>query len=250
MRRNKTIFFNDNTADYDEEVKSINKFQVQGEIIKRLNTIKLTQKQEKLMRIIEINQIVSVTGPAGTSKTFMAIYAALKFLIQNDKDAHIFLTKPIVEAGEKLGHLPGEISDKIDPYLKSYIDLFNEILKTTLTNKLFDDNKAEFEPVAYMRGRNLENSFIIIDEAQNYTMSQLMTLVTRKHKSSKIILIGDYLQDDRFNNKNNPFKTFNTEILSNIQGTAQFTFAVKDIMRDPIIIELIENYTKFLNKNN
>lgn len=236
--------------DYDDlmiAAKEINKFNQENKIKEKLSDIKLSSKQEILKKIINENEIITVTGPAGTSKTFMAIYCALQFFI-NNKNTKIFLTKPIVEAGEELGFLPGELNNKTDPYLQSYVDLFVEMIGKTLTSALFNSNKIVFEPVAYMRGRNLIDSFIIVDECQNYNLSQLMTIVTRKHYSSKILLIGDYLQDDRFKYKENPFKVFNEKILKPIKtNIAEFEFTTKDIVRDKIIINIIENYLKYLN---
>lgn len=225
----------------------VTKFNLTSKIKQNLKQIKLTQKQEELYNLVENNEIISVVGPAGTAKTFMSIYSALQFFI-NIKNTRIFLTKPIVESGENLGFLPGDEKDKINPYLQSYIDLFHEIVGKEVTKKLFDSKKVEFEPVAYMRGRNLKDCFIIVDECQNYSMEQLMTLITRKHTSSKILLLGDYLQDDRFINKKNHFKQFNEYILRPIKSkVAEFEFGINDIVRDKLIIDLIENYIKYKN---
>ncbi len=241
-------------ADLLVEAKEIGKFNFKNKLGDLLNDIKLSQKQEQLFRMIQENEIVTVTGPAGTSKTFMAIYCGLNFLI-NNKNNKIFLTKPIVEAGEKLGFLPGDQSEKLDPYVQSYIDLFYEILGKNSTDRLFADQRIIFEPVAYLRGRNISESFIIIDESQNYTEKQLMTLVTRKCASSRVVLLGDILQDDRFNYKDNPFELFKKEILGPIKkNVAHFEFTTKDIVRDKIIIDIIENYQKYIinygNKKN
>jgi phosphate starvation-inducible protein PhoH and related proteins len=230
------------------DVSDITKFNFNEKIAQSLKGIKLTQKQDALFKLVKDNEIISAIGPAGTSKTYMSIYCALHFLI-NNKNTRIFLTKPIVEAGENLGFLPGEAKDKIDPYLQSYIDLFHEIIGKELTKKLFEAGAICFEPVAYMRGRNLKDCFIIIDESQNYNMKQLMTLITRKHKTSKILLLGDYLQDDRFKNETNPFKLFNEFILRPIpEKVAEFEFDINDIVRDKLIIDIINNYEKFLNR--
>lgn len=228
-----------------ETMTTITKFNLNNKIAQTLKGVKLTQKQSSLYSIVQQNEIISVIGPAGTAKTYMAIYSALQFII-NNKNTRIFLTKPIVEAGEKLGFLPGETDDKVDPYLQSYIDLFHELVGKEVTEKLFKSGKIVFQPVAYMRGRNLKDCFIIIDECQNYNMKQLMTLVTRKHSESKILMLGDYLQDDRFNNGTNPFKEFNEYILRPIKNkVAEFEFTKNDIVRDKLIIDLIENYEKY-----
>ncbi len=227
------------------EAKEINKFNSINKIKEALDDIKLNSKQQELYKLVESNEIVTILGPAGTSKTFMGLYCSLRFFI-NNKNAKIFLIKPIVEAGESLGFLPGELTEKTDPYLKSYTDLLNEIIGIPLTKKLFEMNKIIFEPVAYMRGRNLIDAFVIIDECQNYNLQQLMTLVTRKHSSSKFIFIGDYLQDDRFNGKQNPFKIFNDIILGSTKGIGKFQFTTNDIVRDKLIINIIENYMKYI----
>lgn len=229
------------------EATEINKFNMLSRTEDRLKEIKLTQKQKLLFELIKENEIISVTGPAGTSKTFMAIYTGLHFLYKY-KNNKIFLTKPIVEAGEKLGFLPGETRDKVEPYLQSYVDLFNEIIGKDITKRLFETQRVEFEPVAYMRGRNLVDSFIIIDEMQNFTMSQLMTLVTRKNYSSKIILLGDTLQNDKDPKRAGKPLEFIEYILKPIRSkVAHFEFDLSDMMRDKIIIDLIENYQAYLN---
>lgn len=239
-----------NKCEYDNllaEANELTKFNMISKIEEMLKSVKLSKKQSELINKIESNEIVSVLGPAGTAKTYCSIYAALKEITVN-KNTRIFLTKPIVEAGEHLGFLPGEINDKIDPYLKSYQDLFVELIGKEATKKLFDDKKVEFCPVAYMRGRNLQNRFIIIDEAQNFTMSQLMTLVTRKHKNSKVIFLGDIMQDDRpkaFGE--NPYLTFINHILKPIKSkVGTFEFSKDDIVRDKLIIDIINNYEIYL----
>jgi len=231
------------------EANDINKFKVNSNIKELLKDVKLSKKQTQLFNLLNENEIVTITGPAGTSKTFMALYNGLHFLTIN-KSNKLFLTKPIVEAGEKLGFLPGDIDEKLDPYLQSYIDILNELIGKSHTMSLFSSGRIVFEPVAYLRGRNIHDSYIIIDEAQNYTEKQLMTIVTRKCSSSRIVILGDEFQDDRFNLKTNPFRLFKEHILKPIKkNVALFDFTVDDIVRDKLIIDIIKNYEKYLNRN-
>lgn len=232
------------------EAQEINKFNVFNRIKDRLGDIRLTNKQKDLHELFKFNDIIAVTGPAGSAKTFMAIYCALEFFI-NNKTNKILLTKPIVEAGENLGFLPGDMSEKIDPYTQSYVDLLHEIVGVEITKKLFETNRIHFEPVAYMRGRNIQDTCLIIDEIQNYTESQLLTLVTRKHASTKIILLGDYMQNDRKNKAHQRSIDFIEYVLRPIKNNVGiFEFGLSDIMRDKIIIDILQNYEKYLAKKN
>jgi phosphate starvation-inducible PhoH-like protein len=235
-----------------EEAQEVTKFNLTRTLEQNLKKIKLTQKQCSLVKEVNEKEIISVTGPAGSAKTFTAIYCAIDFLI-NNKNGKVFLCKPIVEAGEKLGFLPGEINDKIDPYLKSYMDLFEEIIGKPATKKLFDSNRITFEVAAYLRGRNLQNSFIIVDEAQNFTMSQLLTIATRKHKTSKMMFLGDFRQNDRGNfYDETDFQKFNKHVLEPIKEVTLFKFNKNDILRDKLIVEIINNFEKYkeYDKNN
>jgi len=232
------------------EAQEINKFNMFKRIKDRLGDIRLTNKQKELHELFKFNDIIAVTGPAGSAKTFMSIYCALEFFI-NNKTNKILLTKPIVEAGENLGFLPGDMSEKIDPYTQSYVDLLHEIVGVEITKKLFETNRIHFEPVAYMRGRNIQDTCLIIDEIQNYTESQLLTLVTRKHASTKIILLGDYMQNDRKNKAHQRSIDFIEYVLRPIKNNVGvFEFSLQDIMRDKIIIDILQNYEKYLAKKN
>jgi len=169
--------------------------------IDEINHITLRQCQKEYQKTILENHISLCYGSAGTSKTFTAVYTGLLLLAER-KVNQIILTKPIQESGEKLGYLPGDVSEKINPYLQSFIDSMNKILKSKKTVEwLFTTKAIIFEPLAYMRGRTFDDAFCFLDEAQNCDFRQLMLFCTRKGKNSKIVISGDISQYDIDKNK-------------------------------------------------
>ena len=189
------------------------------------------------------NDLVFSVGSAGSGKTFLAIGAALH-CYELGFIKKIILVKPAVEAGENLGFLPGDFSQKIDPYLRPMYDALNSIMGSNLLNKLIDQNIIEVAPLAYMRGRTLNNSFIILDEAQNSTKEQMKMFLTRLGQNSKAVITGDITQIDLPNAFSGLVHVL--PILSDIKGISICKFTDKDVMRHPLVKQIIKAYEKKL----
>lgn len=212
-----------------------------------LKGVQLRQTQQQYLQTINENQITFCYGPAGTSKTYTACYAALKML-ENKEIDKVILCKPIQEAGEKLGFLPGEIDEKIAPYIQSYKSNIEKIIGAEKTKIMFDKKIFDFEPLAYMRGNTYDNSLMILDEAQNADWKQLMLFVTRMGKDSKVVVAGDVSQHDIVKSKVS-LPAF-IEMLSGIKGVGIHTFGEKDIVRAKILQEIVNRYDKWKAENN
>lgn len=202
----------------------------------------LRQSQQQYVDQILNNDITFCSGPAGTSKTYTACYVALKLLSEN-KIKNVILCKPIQEAGEKLGFLPGDIKDKIDPYMQSYISNMNKIVGPKITELLIESGIIQFKPLAFMRGDTFDGCLMVLDEAQNATFSQLMLFVTRMGKSSKVVVTGDISQYDIAKN-NIGLESF-TELMKDIKGVGHHKFTQKDIVRAKILQEVVSRYDKW-----
>jgi phosphate starvation-inducible PhoH-like protein len=202
----------------------------------------LRQSQQKYVQTILENDITFCQGPAGTSKTFTACYVALKLFAEKQID-NIILCKPIQEAGEKLGFLPGDVNEKIDPYMQSYITNLSKIIGPQITETLVESEIIQFRPLAFMRGDTYDNSLMILDEAQNATFKQLMLFVTRMGKGSKVIVTGDVSQYDIA--KNNIGLEAFTELMEGIKGIGAHNFTEKDIVRAKILQDVVKRYDKW-----
>lgn len=211
----------------------------------RLN-VELSNKQHELYKSIRNNIFTIVRGPAGTSKTFTACYSALG-LLADRKVNKIIITKPIVEAGEEIGILPGDLSMKTDIYMKSYVSTFEKILGKFLSDTMFASGIIEINFLAYMRGDTFDNSIMILDEAQNVKMSQLMLWITRLGKDSKAVLAGDVSQYD-IDHRDAKFLTF-IDFCKGMEGVVDFEFSREDIVRNKFLIELTDRYEKWKYKN-
>jgi phosphate starvation-inducible PhoH-like protein len=209
-------------------------------------TVKLTEKQYELFKGIRENRINTIVGPPGTSKTFTACWAAVKAL-QKGEVKRIILVKPLETSGEDLGFLPGSEKDKVQPFMESFIDNLVEMLDGKTLKMFIDNGTIKFEPIAYMRGRTFKDSFIICDEMQNADIKQLMTTITRFGQGSKIAIIGDTRQND-INEKYVALEFFIKEILGESENIFNFRFERSDIVRDPLLIRIIDNYEKALSE--
>jgi len=214
-----------------------------NELLKR---VQLRQSQQKYLNQIENNEITFCHGPAGTSKTFTACFAALK-LLKEKKIKQIILCKPIQEAGEKLGFLPGDKDEKVDPYMKSYKSNIEKIIGHEETKILFDKNIIKFEPLAYMRGDTFDDSLMILDEAQNATFKQLMLFVTRMGKDSKVIVTGDVSQHDIAASRVS-LPNF-IELIGNVKGVGTHIFNDRDIVRAKILQDIVKRYDQWRHEN-
>jgi len=203
-------------------------------------TVKLTEKQYELFNGIKNARIISIVGPPGTSKTFTACFAAVKAL-QKGEVKRIVLVKPLETSGEDLGFLPGTEKDKIAPFFESFMDNLIEMVDPKTLKMWIDNGTIRMQPIAYMRGRTFKNSFIICDEMQNADIKQLMTTITRFGQGSKIAIIGDSRQND-INEKYVALDFFIEKILGQDEQMFHFRFDRTDIVRDPLLIKIIDNY--------
>ncbi len=201
-----------------------------------------TVGQQRYVDAIKSNTIVFGVGPAGTGKTFLAVAMAVSAL-KAKEISRIILTRPAVEAGEKLGFLPGDLQSKIDPYLRPLYDALGEMLGGESFSRFLEKGIIEIAPLAYMRGRTLDDAFIILDEAQNTTPEQMKMFLTRLGNNSKAIVTGDVTQIDLpFIKKSGLVEAI--EILNDIQGIAIFKFSHKDVVRHPLVQKIILAYEK------
>ena len=201
-----------------------------------------SKSQSDYMSAIDKHDVVFGIGPAGTGKTYLAVAKAVDALL-NDEVTRIVLIRPVVEAGENLGFLPGDISQKIDPYLRPLYDALYELLGNERVSKLVERNVIELAPLAYMRGRTLSDAFVIMDEAQNTTVSQMKMLLTRTGYGSQVVITGDLSQVDLPKGVYSGLKHALT-ILNNVRGIAVTKFTGKDIVRHPLVQRIVEAYEK------
>ena len=201
-----------------------------------------TLGQKKYVDAIKKNSVVFGIGPAGTGKTYLAVAMAVS-AYKNKEVEKIILTRPAVEAGEKLGFLPGDLQTKVDPYLRPLYDALSEMFGLEHYQKLMEKGVIEVAPLAYMRGRTLSNAFIILDEAQNTTKEQMKMFLTRLGEGSKAIVTGDITQIDLPEGKKSGLKHA-TNILKNIDGIEVITLTAKDVVRHPLVMKIIDAYEK------
>ncbi len=201
-----------------------------------------TINQERMVNSIAENDMIFAIGPAGTGKTYTAVALAVRAL-KNKEVRRIVLTRPAVEAGENLGFLPGDLKDKLDPYLQPLYDALRDMIPTQKLVGYLEDGTIEIAPLAFMRGRTLENAFAILDEAQNCTEGQLKMFVTRMGRSSKFVVTGDITQIDLPRNQNSGLVQA-TKILKNIKGIDFITLDVRDVVRHKLVTRIINAYEK------
>ncbi len=202
----------------------------------------LTHNQQRLVESCDKNDLIFAIGPAGTGKTYTAVALAVRAL-KNKEVKRIILTRPAVEAGENLGFLPGDLRDKLDPYLQPLYDALRDMLPTQKLLKYLEDGTIEIAPLAFMRGRTLDHAFAILDEAQNATEMQIKMFTTRMGKSAKFIITGDITQIDLPRNQSSGL--FQAErILKNISGIDFIYLNERDVVRHKLVTKIIQAYGK------
>lgn len=202
-----------------------------------------TENQQLLVKAFEENDLVFATGPAGSGKTFVVIALAVKAL-KNKKVRKIILSRPAVEAGEKLGFLPGEMKDKLDPYLQPLYDALQDMIPAVKLKEYMENNVIQIAPLAFMRGRTLNDAVIILDEAQNTTTHQIKIFLTRLGMNAKMIVTGDMTQIDLPASVTSGLKEA-MGILKNVPGIGRVEFNKKDIVRHKLVQRIVEAYDKF-----
>lgn len=207
-----------------------------------------TLGQKDYIEKIKNNTIVFGIGPAGTGKTYLAMAMAITAFKNNDV-SRIILTRPAIEAGENLGFLPGDLQQKVDPYLRPLYDALYEIMGADTFQKNMEKGLIEVAPLAYMRGRTLDNSFIVLDEAQNTTPEQMKMFLTRIGYGSKAVITGDITQIDLPKGKRSGLIE-STKILQNIDDIGICSLTNKDVVRHPLVQKIINAYEKYEQKNN
>ena len=208
---------------------------------KRVITPKSLVQKEYIDAIRKYDIVIGI-GPAGTGKTYLAMAMAVSFLLKNEVE-RIVLTRPAVEAGEKLGFLPGDMYEKVNPYLRPLYDALHDMMDFDKTSKLIERGVIEVAPLAFMRGRTLNDSFVILDEAQNTVSEQMKMFLTRLGFNSKAIITGDITQVDLPENKNSGLIEIQG-ILKDIQGISFVYFSERDVVRHPLVTDIIRAYEK------
>ena len=201
-----------------------------------------TEKQKTYLEILKNNNIIYAIGPAGTGKTFLPVAVAVNKLISGEVNK-IILSRPAVEAGENLGFLPGDLKEKIDPYLIPLYDSLSELLGYDKMNKKIEDGSIEIAPLAFMRGRTLKDSYVILDEAQNATETQIKMFLTRLGKNTTMVVNGDPTQIDLPHSKISGLMN-SANVLSNIDEIKIVKFDALDVQRHPLVSKIIEAYKK------
>ena len=205
------------------------------------------ETQRKYIEAIKTNDIVFGIGPAGTGKTYLAMAMAVSALLRREV-SRIILVRPAVEAGEKLGFLPGDLMEKVNPYLRPLYDALYDMIETEKANKLVERGDIEIAPLAFMRGRTLNDSFIILDEAQNTTSEQMKMFLTRLGFNSRTVVTGDVTQIDLPGGKGSGLVEVQ-KILGGIEGIKLVYFTHRDVVRHRLVQQIIQAYEKFEEKH-
>jgi len=246
-------FIINGSIEKEDIISSVNKFMINEKIknseknieyiIKtpKKSVIPHSEKQKKYVRALKENEIIISAGPAGTGKTFLAVAVALTMLLEK-KIERIILSRPAVEAGERLGFLPGDIREKVDPYLRPLYDSFYDLLDYEKIQKKIEIGDIEIAPLAFMRGRTLKNSFAILDEAQNATDTQIKMFLTRIGENSKIVINGDPSQID-LPKKSLSGLTKTKKLLGHLNEISFVDFDHTDVVRHPLVSKIVKAYS-------
>jgi len=205
-----------------------------------------TANQLKLVKEFDKNDLLFAVGPAGSGKTYTAIALAVRSL-KNKEIKKIILSRPAVEAGEKLGFLPGDMKDKIDPYLQPLYDALQDMIPGAKLKEFLENGTIQIAPLAYMRGRTLNDAVVILDEAQNTSTQQIKMFLTRMGVNSKVIVTGDMTQIDLPPSQKSGLIE-SLEVLRNVKGISKVEFSVKDIVRHRLVRQIVEAYDKYSKK--
>jgi phosphate starvation-inducible protein PhoH and related proteins len=207
---------------------------------KKKNIYSRSSNQSKFVELIKSKDLVFGVGPAGTGKTYLAVACAVESLLKKDINK-IILSRPAVEAGERLGFLPGDLKEKIDPYLRPLYDALNDLIPEKTLEKYIESNIIEIAPLAFMRGRTLENAFIILDEAQNTSSMQMKMFLTRLGKNSSMVVVGDSTQIDLPRGEKSGLSEI-LEIMPKTNDIGQVYFKNKDITRHSLVTKIVKAY--------
>jgi phosphate starvation-inducible PhoH-like protein len=252
-------FIINGTIEKKDIISSVNKFMIDEKnnfrknieyIIKtpKKSVIPRSEKQKEYVRALKESEIIISAGPAGTGKTFLAVAVALTMLLEK-KIERIILSRPAVEAGERLGFLPGDMREKVDPYLRPLYDSLYDLLDYEKIQKKIEVGDIEIAPLAFMRGRTLKNSFAILDEAQNATDTQIKMFLTRIGENSKIVINGDPSQVD-LPNKSLSGLNKSKKLLGHLKEISVVDFDHKDVVRHPLVSKIVKAYSdKKLNND-
>ena len=205
-----------------------------------------TVNQQRLVKLYDKNDLLFAVGPAGSGKTYTAIALAVRAL-KEKQVRRIILTRPAVEAGEKLGFLPGDMKEKLDPYLQPLYDALNDMIPPVKLQKFLEEGTVQIAPLAYMRGRTLDNAFVILDEAQNTTLSQIKMFLTRMGRSARFIVTGDVTQID-LPRKSDSGLVRSMGILRGVDGIGIVEFDKRDIVRHPLVKHIVEAFDRNVEK--
>ena len=245
-------FIINGTIEKKDIISSVNKFMIDEKNNSRKNieyiiktpkksVIPRSEKQKKYVRALKESEIIISAGPAGTGKTFLAVAVALTMLLEK-KIERIILSRPAVEAGERLGFLPGDMRDKVDPYLRPLYDSLYDLLDFEKIQKKIEVGDIEIAPLAFMRGRTLKNSFAILDEAQNATDTQIKMFLTRIGENSKIVINGDPSQID-LPNKSLSGLNRSKKLLGHLKEISVVDFDHTDVVRHPLVSKIVKAYS-------
>ena len=246
-------FINNGSIEKKDIISSINKFMIEEKnnksnqnieyIIKtpKKSVIPRSERQKKYVKALRESDIIISAGPAGTGKTFLAVAVALTMLLEK-KIERIILSRPAVEAGERLGFLPGDMREKVDPYLRPLYDSLYDLLDYEKIQKRIEIGDIEIAPIAFMRGRTLKNSFAILDEAQNATDIQIKMFLTRIGENSKIVINGDPSQID-LPNKNLSGLNRSKKLLGHLKEISVVDFDHSDVVRHPLVSKIVKAYS-------
>ena len=243
-------YINNGSVEQKDILSSVDKFMI-NEKVKNTNVtdiiktpkksiIPRSEKQKEYVRALRQNEVIISTGPAGTGKTFLAVAIGLTMLLEK-KIERIILSRPAVEAGERLGFLPGDMKEKVDPYLRPLYDSLYDLFHFEKIQRMIEIGDIEIAPLAFMRGRTLKNSFAILDEAQNATDTQIKMFLTRIGENSKIVVNGDPSQIDLPNKKMSGLDR-SKKILSDLNEIAVVDFDHSDVVRHPLVSKIVKAY--------